>query len=109
MIEDSKDVIVEVIREIEEEGETLLAVVGMSIFGGLVSWLRQKGVRKFSRLIITLCTSSFSGLLAYHFTSAAGLNVQYQCAMAGIAGYSGVTLIDEIIDKIRDIIRNKYK
>ncbi len=109
MIEDSQDIIVEIIHEMEEEGETLFTVIGMATFGGLVSWLRQKGTRKLSRLVITLCTSGFSGLLAYYITSAAGLNVQYQCAMAGIAGYSGVTLIDEVVDKIRDTIHSKPK
>ena len=109
MIEDSKDIIVKVVDELNEEGETLFVVIGMATFGGLVSWLRQKGTRKLSRLVIILCTSGFSGLLAYYITSAAGFNVQYQCAMAGIAGYSGVTLIDEIVDKIRDVIRNKPK
>ena len=109
MIQVSEDIINETIHEMEDETITLLTVLGMSTFGGLVSWLREKAPRKFSKLMIVLCTAAFAGLLAYYITHAIGLNEQYQCAMSGIAGYGGGTLLDEVIEKAREFIRNKGK
>ena len=107
MIQVSEDIVTETIHELEDETMPLLTVLGMSTFGGLVSWLRQKGPRKFSKLIVILCTAAFAGLLAYYITSAIGLNDQYQCAVSGIAGYGGGTLLDEVIEKAKEFIRNK--
>ena len=109
MIQVSKDIITETIHEMGDETTTLLTVLGISTFGGLVSWLREKAPRKFSKLMIVLCTAAFAGLLAYYITHAIGLNEQYQCAMSGIAGYGGGTLLDEVIEKAREFIRNKGK
>lgn len=109
MIQVNEDIVTETIYELEEETMTVITVLGMSIFGGLVSWLREKGPRKFSKLMIVLCTAAFAGLLAYYITHAVGLNEQYQCAMSGIAGYGGGTLLDEAIEKVKEFIRNKDK
>ena len=109
MIEVTEDIVSETIHEMEDETITILTVIGMSTFGGLVSWLREKGPRKFSKLVIILCTAAFAGLLAYYITHAIGLNEQYQCAMSGIAGYGGGTLLDEVIEKVKEFIRNKGK
>ena len=78
MIEISNDAVVEVLHELQDEGAALGTVVGMAIFGGIVSWLRRKGPRKFSRLVVVLCTAGFAGLVAYYLTNAVGLNDQYQ-------------------------------
>ena len=109
MIEVTEDIVTETIHEIEDETITIITVLGMSTFGGLVSWLREKGPRKFSKLVIVLCTAAFAGLLAYYTTHAVGLNDKYQCAVSCIAGYGGGTLLDEVIEKAREFIRNKGK
>lgn len=109
MIQVSEDIVTETIHELEDETMTLLTVLGMSAFGGLVSWLREKGPKKFSKLVIILCTAAFAGLLAYYITHAIGLNDKYQCAVSGIAGYGGGTLLDEVIEKAKEFIRNKGK
>lgn len=96
--------IVDGIQMIEDGTETLLAAVGIATFGGLVNWLRQKGPRNFSRLVVILCTAAFAGLVAYYATSALGLNSQYQCAVSGVAGYGGGTLLDEAVNRIKDFI-----
>ncbi len=96
--------IVEGVHYLEEETETLLAVVSMAMFGGLVNWLRQKGPRKFSRLIVIVCTAAFAGLIAYYVTSAMGFNSQYQCAFSGVAGYGGGTLLDEAVKRMKGLI-----
>lgn len=66
--------IAEGIHYLEEETQTLLVAVGIATFGGLVNWLRQKGPRKLSRLVVVLCTAAFAGLVAYYATSALGFN-----------------------------------
>ncbi len=98
--------IVEEVHYLEEETETLLAVVSMAMFGGLVNWLRQKGPRKFSRLIVIVCTAAFAGLIAYYVTSAMGFNSQYQCAFSGVAGYGGGTLLDEAVKRLKAFVQN---
>lgn len=109
MIEISNDAVVEVLHELQDEGAALGTVVGMAIFGGIVSWLRQKGPRKFSRLVVVLCTAGFAGLVAYYLTNAVGLNDQYQCAISGIAGYGGGTLLDECVDNLREFLHSKNR
>ena len=109
MIELSNDIVVEALHELQDEGAALGTVVGMAVFGGLVSWLRQKGPHKFSRLIVVLCTAGFAGLVAYYLTDSAGFNEQFQCAISGIAGYGGGTLLDECVDKVKEVILSKSK
>ena len=98
--------IVEGVHYLEEETETLVTVVLMAMFGGLVNWLRQKGPRKFSRLIVIVCTAAFAGLIAYYVTSAMGFNSQYQCAFSGVAGYGGGTLLDEAVKRLKAFVQN---
>lgn len=104
MTEISNDVFTEVVHELHDENVTILSVIFMAVFGGLVSWLKEKKPRNWSRLVVILCTAGFAGLLAYYFTSAIGLNAQYQCAMSGIAGYGGGTLLDDCVKKVKQII-----
>ena len=96
--------IIDGVQMIEEETETLLVAVSIATFGGLVNWLRQKGPRNLSRLIVVLCTAGFAGLIAYYATSAMGFSSQYQCAFSGVAGYGGGTLLDEAVNRIKDFI-----
>ena len=103
----SNDIVVETIHELEEDSTTFVTVISMATFGGLVSWLRQKSPRKWSRLLVILCTAGFAGLLAYYFTSAIGLNAQYQCAMSGIAGYGGGTILDDCVKRVKQFIHKE--
>ena len=91
---------------IEEETETLLVAVSIATFGGLVNWLKQKGSRNLSRLIVVLCTAGFAGLIAYYATSAMGFSSQYQCAFSGVAGYGGGTLLDEAVNRLKGLIHD---
>ena len=94
------------ILHIEQDTETLFVAVGIAMFGGLVNWLRQKGPRKLSRLIVVVSTAAFAGLVAYYLTSAMGFSSQYQCAFSGVAGYGGGTLLDEAVKRIKGFIDN---
>ena len=98
--------IVEGVQMIEEETETLLVAVSIATFGGLVNWLRQKGPRNLSRLIVVLCTAGFARLIAYYATSAMGFSSQYQCAFSGVAGYGGGTLLDEAVNRLKGLIHD---
>ena len=98
--------IVDGVQMLEEETETLLVAVGIATFGGLVNWLRQKGPRNLSRLVVVLCTAAFAGLIAYYATSALGFNSQYQCAFSGVAGYGGGTLLDEAVNRLKGLIHD---
>ena len=101
--------IVEGVHFIEEETETLFVAVGIAMFGGVVNWLRQKGPRKLSRLIVVVSTAAFAGLIAYYATSAMGFSSQYQCAFSGIAGYGGGTLLDEAVNRLKGFIHDGKK
>ncbi len=105
----SQDTTIEIIHKLKDENITLLTAMGIATFGGLVSWLRQEGQRSFSRLIVVLCTAAFAGLLAYYLTNAMEVSEQYQCAISGIAGYGGGTLLDEAVNKIKGVINGKSK
>ena len=94
------------ILHMEQDTETLFVAVGIAMFGGLVNWLRQKGPRKLSRLIVVVSTAAFAGLVAYYLTSAMGFSSQYQCAFSGVAGYGGGTLLDEAVKRMKGFIHS---
>ena len=94
------------IIHIEQDTETLIVAVGIAMFGGIVNWLRQKGPRKLSRLVVVVSTAAFAGLVAYYLTSAMGFSSQYQCAFSGVAGYGGGTLLDEAVKRMKGFITN---
>ena len=86
-----------------DDNKTLLTVLFIATFGGLINFLRYEEKYKLSRLIIILLTASFSGLITYYVTSGLGLSIQFQCAISGVAGYSGGTFLDELILRLRKI------
>ena len=105
----SQDIVIDTLQELQDEKAALLSILCMATFGGLVAWLRLKGEHTLSRLFVLLCTAAFAGLVVYYLTSAVGLNEEYQCALSGIAGYGGGTILDECVDKVREIIHSKQR
>ena len=97
------------LQAIEDGTETLIVAVGIATFGGLVNWLRQKGTRNLSKLVVILCTAAFAGIIAYYATSAMGFSSQYQCAFSGVAGYGGGTLLDEAVNRLKGFIHDGKK
>lgn len=81
--------------------DPIVTVVLLSMFGGLVNWMRQKGPKKFGKAVIVLATAAFTGLMAYYVTNALGVSPEYQCVIAGIAGYEGGSLLDEGADMLK--------
>ena len=97
------------LQAIDDGTETLILAVGIATFGGLVNWLRQKGTRNLSKLVVVLCTAAFAGLIAYYATSAMGFSSQYQCAFSGVEGYGGGTLLDEAVNRLKGFIHDGKK
>lgn len=77
---------------------TVLCIVGMSLLGGLVSWITkvQRGVIagwNLMSLVGELCTSAFAGFLCYLLCDSAGLNVKMTICLVGISGHMGTRAI----------------
>lgn len=88
-----------------DEIEQIATVVGMAVIGGLANFFKNDGDRpNWRRIIASLITSAFSGLLSYEITIAMGFDIHIQCIVAGIAGYGGGTMLDEAMQKLHDII-----
>ena len=87
--------------------KTFLSILGVATFGGLVNFLRTSEKFSASRLVVVLCTAAFAGVLAFYLTSALGLSSEIQCAVSGVAGYSGGSFLDDVSGKIKTLFLNK--
>ena len=92
------------IHSMESEWESVVTVVGMSLVGGLANFFKDDNRPKWGRIFASLITSAFSGLLSYEITIAMGFDIHIQCIVAGIAGYGGGTMLDEVMHKLHEII-----
>lgn len=77
---------------------TLVAVFGMSLLGGLVSWITKirAGVItgwSLMQLIGELCTSAFAGALCFLLCDAAGVSLRMTICLTGVAGHMGTRAI----------------
>lgn len=77
---------------------TYLWVIGLSIMGGIVSFLRKVKlgvVHRFSvvELIGELFTSGFTGLLTFLMCEESGIPLRYTAVMVAISGHMGTRLI----------------
>lgn len=77
---------------------TFVIVLGMSLLGGLVSWITK--VRKglitgwsLMALVGELCTSSFAGWLCYLLCDQAGISPRLTVCFVGVAGHMGTRAI----------------
>ena len=94
-----------------EEEKAIFAVLSIATFGGLVNFLRttKKENFKLSRLVIILSTAAFSGLMVFYITAGLGLSSEYQCAISGMAGYSGGAFLDEVVNNVRELFFTRLK
>lgn len=77
---------------------TYLWVIGLSVLGGIVSFMRKLRlgiVRRFSivEFIGELVTSGFVGVVTFWLCEEAGIAPLYAAVMVGIAGHMGTRLI----------------
>lgn len=73
-------------------------VLGAALLGGLVSWVNrvrsgQTAAANLMSLVGELCTSAFSGLIAFWLCEASGLSPLMTATAAGIAGHMGTRAI----------------
>lgn len=75
---------------------TAVTVLGMSLLGGLVSWIskvRAGESASLMRLVGELCTSAFAGFLCYLLCDASGINLRLTICSVGVAGHMGTRAI----------------
>lgn len=85
-------------EDFEINVKTVLCIVGMSLMGGLVSWIgkvRSGVIATYSlmSLVGELCTSAFAGFLCYLLCDSFGMNVKMTICLVGIAGHMGTRAI----------------
>lgn len=84
--------------DLDISARTVVYIVGLSLLGGLVSWIskvRSGLIPPWSLLYLVgeLCTSAFSGFLAYLLCDAAGLGIKVTMCLVGVAGHMGARAI----------------
>lgn len=78
---------------------TLAFIVGMSLFGGLVSWFAKVRAGKIPgwslmHLIGELCTSAFAGFLCFLLCDQLGISLKVTIGLVGVAGHMGTRAIN---------------
>ena len=85
----------------------LLPMIDGAVIGGLggaVNYLREKSPRDREKFLVALLTSAFAGMLAQLVVSWMNADVRPQFALAGIAGYLGVKLLDDVAGRVRRLV-----
>jgi hypothetical protein len=73
-------------------------VIGMALFGGLVSWITKVragslGPWSIGSLVGELAISAFAGAMCYLLCDAAGLDLRVTICLVGVAGHMGTRAI----------------
>lgn len=89
---------------------TYLWVIGLSAWGGLVSFYRRvkAGESSFTNLfevIGEIVTSAFAGLITFWLCEAAGFQPLITAALVGISGHMG----SRAIWQLECLLKNKFK
>lgn len=79
--------------------QTLVMIIGMSMFGGLISWFSKvrTGIVtgwSLTHLIGELCTSSFAGFMCFLLCDTFSVNIKLTIGLVGIAGHMGTRAIN---------------
>ena len=78
------------------------AVIGG--LGGMVNYLREKSPRECGKFLVAFLTSAFAGMLTQLVGGWLNADVRLQFALAGIAGYLGVKLLDDVAGRMRRLV-----
>lgn len=84
--------------ELEITARTAVYIVGLSLLGGLVSWIqkvRSNKIPPWSLLYLVgeLCISAFAGFLCYLMCDAVGWSTKITMCLVGVAGHMGARAI----------------
>ncbi len=74
--------------------------------GGIVNHLRKKPVLEWGELFVSVITSAFAGMLAQLISGWLECDIRLQFALAGIAGYGGGVLLDDLVKRFRGILND---
>jgi hypothetical protein len=79
--------------------QTLLFILGMSLLGGLASWIAkvQRGVIpgwSLMHLIGELCISAFAGFVCFLLCDSLGISLKVTIGLVGVAGHMGTRAIN---------------
>ncbi len=80
------------------------AVIGG--LGGLVNHLRKRTAKDWGQLMVAVLTAGFAGMLAQLVAGWLNADIRLQFAIAGIAGYSGGVLLDDVVTRFRRIVNS---
>ncbi len=84
--------------DLEITARTAVYIVGLSLLGGLVSWIqkvRSNKIPPWSLLYLVgeLCISAFAGFLCYLLCDSFGLSTKFTMCLVGVAGHMGARAI----------------
>ena len=96
---------------LSEETGAFLTILGMAVFGGFVSWMRKPHGKRVIDFMAHVMISAFAGLEAHFIASWLGMDIEFQFAAAGMAGYGGGALLDAawplLIDRLNRFLDKK--
>ena len=78
------------------------AVIGG--MGGAVNYLREKSPKEWGKFLVSVLTSAFAGMLAQLVAGWLTTDIRPQFALAGIAGYLGVKLLDDVARRVQRLV-----
>ena len=90
---------------------TYLLVGALSIWGGIVSWVRKRNAGEarpfnFMELVGEIITSAFAGVMTFWLCEASDINPLITAAMVGISGHMGSRAIYHIENWAESRFRN---
>lgn len=89
--------------------EHLLAMLDGAVIGavgGVINSIRNKTIGDWGQTIATIMTAGFTGMLAQLVAGWLEMDMRFQFAVSGIAGYSGGILLDDVVKRLRGIINS---
>lgn len=82
-----------------------LAVMAISLWGGLVSYFGKKRKFQWGEFIAHQASASFAGLLAFFACEHANVTGPLMGIVIGVVGYSGTPALVRMLMKLKDVQR----
>ena len=90
----------------EEHTSLVITTIAVAVLGAFVKWMR-KDTHNWLKLIVMAITSGFIGLLSHYLTNWLELDFHLQFFLAGIAGYIGGGLLDDVATRFRWFVNSR--
>lgn len=82
-----------------------LIVMGISLWGGFVSYFSKKQKFNWGSFIAHQASSSFAGLMGYFACLQAGVSGPLMGVVIGVVSYSGTPALVKLLMKMKDVQR----